>query len=218
MATTSTRLAFRKPQSSDPISVEDDFQDNWAVTERYPGVRICTRFSRPVWGATQAGMAIYETDTAQLLRWSGSEFVRFADSGWSTQIALSANTGGWPLIALPKNSETIVLQTAFTTNAGVGLAIRATGGNVSAPSVAQNQGAVKFTLTTSIAGGPSQSSLFNGGDSIALSLLATAPTATAPTVPVTVTLFGNARFDSCVLLSAPGSLTWPQLVLSVEEI
>ena len=65
------RLALRKPAGSDPF-LRADFNYNQDRIDDYPGYFPCTSGTRPTWGAAQAGLLIFETDTGKILRWTGT--------------------------------------------------------------------------------------------------------------------------------------------------
>ncbi|MFE4863273.1 hypothetical protein [Streptomyces sp. NPDC056670] len=71
MSGTTTRLGLKTWDQSDPF-LRTDFNDNSARLDAYPGAFLCTSASRPAWGANQAGMRIYETDTRRELAWTGT--------------------------------------------------------------------------------------------------------------------------------------------------
>lgn len=67
MATSTTRIALRKPDPSvggDNISVANDLNGNWDKVDAALGFFICTSGTRPTTAAWQ-GMHIYETDTGK---------------------------------------------------------------------------------------------------------------------------------------------------------
>lgn len=71
MSGTTPRLGLKTHDQSDPF-LRQDFNDNSARLDGYPGEFICTSASRPAWGANQSGMRIYETDTRRDLVWTGT--------------------------------------------------------------------------------------------------------------------------------------------------
>lgn len=71
MSGTTPRLGLKTFDQSDPF-LRQDFNDNNARLDGYPGPYICTSQSRPAWGPAQSGMRIYETDTRRELVWTGT--------------------------------------------------------------------------------------------------------------------------------------------------
>ncbi|MFI0967079.1 hypothetical protein ACH4S8_37695 [Streptomyces sp. NPDC021080] len=71
MSNTTPRLGLKTYDTSDPF-LRQDFNDQSAKLDAYPGAFICTSASRPAWGPSQAGMRIYETDTRRELVWTGT--------------------------------------------------------------------------------------------------------------------------------------------------
>ncbi|MEU6362289.1 hypothetical protein [Streptomyces albidoflavus] len=71
MSGTTPRLGLKTYDQSDPF-LRQDFNDNSARLDAYPGAYLCTSASRPAWGAKQAGMRIYESDTRRELAWTGT--------------------------------------------------------------------------------------------------------------------------------------------------
>lgn len=71
MSGTTPRLGLKTWDQSDPF-LRQDFNDNNARLDAYPGDYVCTSQSRPAWGAAQSGMRIYETDTRRELVWTGT--------------------------------------------------------------------------------------------------------------------------------------------------
>lgn len=81
MPVTSTRLGLAKPVTSDSFTTAG-LSSNLQILDTFPGIYICTSSTRPTWGANQAGMRIYETDTDTEWRWTGSVWVRVRPRGW----------------------------------------------------------------------------------------------------------------------------------------
>lgn len=71
MSGTTPRLGLKTWDQSDPF-LRQDFNDNNARLDSYPGPYVCTSQSRPAWGAAQSGMRIYETDTRREVVWTGT--------------------------------------------------------------------------------------------------------------------------------------------------
>ena len=61
MATTTTRLALRKPAGADTVNVTTDLDDNYDKLDSVVGFTACTAATRP--SSPFQGQAIYETDT-----------------------------------------------------------------------------------------------------------------------------------------------------------
>lgn len=81
MPSSSTRLSLKRPLTTDAFSTQDIY-DNWTTLDGFPGLFICTSSTRPsTWGASHAGMQIWETDTNLMWRWSGTGFVRSRATG-----------------------------------------------------------------------------------------------------------------------------------------
>jgi hypothetical protein len=79
MATFSTFLNLKLPQSSDPFLLSD-FVNNWTILDGSPGVYVCTNGSRPSWGASQAGRLIFMTDYKCLSYWTGTGWADARDA------------------------------------------------------------------------------------------------------------------------------------------
>jgi hypothetical protein len=100
MTTLTTRLALIKPTTADHFSTAD-LAANWDKIDQYAGVFKCTSFTRPVWGANQAGLTIYETDTDLEWRWTGSQWARRGPKGWlagSQRTSTLSITGTFPTV------------------------------------------------------------------------------------------------------------------------
>lgn len=87
MSGTTPRMGLKTFDSSDPF-LRQDFNDNASKLDASPGVFLCTSASRPAWGASQAGMRIYESDTRRELVWTGTAWreVLTAPPAWSGYI------------------------------------------------------------------------------------------------------------------------------------
>lgn len=73
MSDTTPRMGLKTWDQSDPF-LRQDFNDNNARLDSYPGPYICTSQSRPAWGAAQSNMRIYETDTRREVVWTGTSW------------------------------------------------------------------------------------------------------------------------------------------------
>lgn len=84
MSGTTPRMGLKTFDSSDPF-LRQDFNDNASKLDASPGVFLCTSASRPAWGASQAGMRIYESDTRRELVWTGTAWreVLTAPPAWT---------------------------------------------------------------------------------------------------------------------------------------
>lgn len=71
MSGTTPRTGIKTWDGSDPF-LRADFNDNWRKVDSYLSAFICTSTTRPSWGAAQAGMRIFETDTRRDLMWTGT--------------------------------------------------------------------------------------------------------------------------------------------------
>ena len=223
MATTTTRLGYRRVATTDPISVETDFGDNWGVSEAHPGMRVCTSFSRPQWGGPHVGMLAYETDTKAHTSWDGDTFLRLASSGGTTQQFIRPNTGGWPLIALTRDRAVTLLSLSVQATPGSLLKLRAMGGWLSysgATALPSNASGARFSFSVST-GPDTPPSLFRIGNSVALSALIQAPESSAASVSIAVSLTASALHDSVLLWARgpeSGVSNIPTLSVSVEEV
>ncbi|MGA5598401.1 hypothetical protein ACPCSE_29625 [Streptomyces cellulosae] len=94
MSGTTPRLGLKTYDESDPF-LRQDFNDNSARLDAYPGAFICTSTSRPAWGAAQTGMRIYETDTRRELVWTGTGWRELLDAPavWSGAMRPNASVG-----------------------------------------------------------------------------------------------------------------------------
>lgn len=92
MSTTSQHLGLTVPDPSDPFK-RTDFVNNYNAIDAYPGVFICSSTTRPTtWGANQAGMLIYESDTRRHLVWDGSAWHQLQTTApaWTSNLAPAA--------------------------------------------------------------------------------------------------------------------------------
>lgn len=92
MTTLTTRLALIKASTADHFSTAD-LAANWDKIDQYAGVFRCTSTTRPVWGANQAGLTIYETDTDLEWLWTGSTWRRRGAKGWLAGASRTSNLG-----------------------------------------------------------------------------------------------------------------------------
>lgn len=74
MPTPTGHLALLKPSTADPF-VTADLASNLQKIDDHPGIRVVTSTTRPAWAAAQAGMFISETDTGNMMRWTGTDWV-----------------------------------------------------------------------------------------------------------------------------------------------
>lgn len=92
MTTLSARLGLKRHTTADRFHIQD-YADNWAILDNYPGALICTSTSRPTtWGVGQAGLRINETDTNLIWRWTGTAFVRQTGSGLLGRATVTSDT------------------------------------------------------------------------------------------------------------------------------
>ncbi len=97
MSGTTPKIGLMTWEESDPFDI-DNFNSNNQLMDTYAGDFICTSVSRPSWGAAQAGMKIFQTDTRQTLSWSGTAWheVLTAPPLWvgtvSPNVAVGQNT------------------------------------------------------------------------------------------------------------------------------
>lgn len=84
MSTTSQRMGLKIPDGSDPF-LRTDFVQNFDTLDQYTGDWICTSTTRPVWGSSQTGMKILETDTRRTMVWTGTTFreMLYAPAVWT---------------------------------------------------------------------------------------------------------------------------------------
>lgn len=221
MATTTDRLAFRQPEATDDIDVEADFQDNWAITEQHPGMRVCASYAQPRWGGAQTGMLAYETDTGSHLSWLGGDFTRLRRSASPVQQAFTAKTGDRPLLNLAKNQETPLVTVNVLATPGSTLGIRASGGQIGSPSSLWNRGVVWFYLQATPGDTTRATGLYHSNGSVSLSMMSFVPESSDPTVAVAVTLYAKAREDNCWVGSnfpIADVTKSPPLILSVGEV
>jgi hypothetical protein len=74
MATSTSKLALRKPATTDNVSVETDLNQNYDKIDAAMGTYTCTAATRPTTG-NYTGRLIFETDTSRLLvRTSGNQW------------------------------------------------------------------------------------------------------------------------------------------------
>lgn len=106
MSGATPRLGLKTFDPSDPF-LRSDFDDNYTKLDAYPGSYICTSSTRPSWGAQQAGMRIFETDTRAEYVWSGS--------AWHEVLAVPPVFTGWlrPNVAMSPGSNTFYKLATF---------------------------------------------------------------------------------------------------------
>lgn len=89
MATNTSRVALRKPATSDNVDVVQDLNNNYDKIDLHLGTFICTSSTRPTGTDRFTGRVILETDTLQRLIWDGSAW-QYLDGWfqgtWSTSI------------------------------------------------------------------------------------------------------------------------------------
>lgn len=119
MSGTTPRLGLKTHDQSDPF-LRQDFNDNSARLDAYPGAFICTSASRPAWGSNQAGMRIYETDTRRELVWTGT--------AWREVLNASALWTGYvtPQVSLGHNTHVYYKLATFTVNRPGALSVNLT--------------------------------------------------------------------------------------------
>lgn len=123
MPTPSPHLGLLVPARSDPF-VTADIATNWDTIDAAPGDFICTSTTRPGWGAGQAGMSIYETDSGLEWRWNGSAFKRTAPVGIlgsairTTNFSTSSSTYvvvlATPSITVPAGNRTLQVTVSWS--------------------------------------------------------------------------------------------------------
>lgn len=109
MSGTTPRLGLKTWDSSDPF-LRQDFNDNSARLDQHPGHFICTSSSRPAWGAQQAGLRIYETDTRREVVWTGTAWREVLSSApiWVGSVQ--------PDVAMGKNTHVYYKLATFKVN------------------------------------------------------------------------------------------------------
>lgn len=109
MSGTTPRLGLKTHDQSDPF-LRQDFNDNSARLDAYPGDFICTSASRPAWGPNQSGMRIYETDTRRELVWTGT--------AWREPLSAPAAWQGYvaPDVAMGHNTHVYYNLATFNVN------------------------------------------------------------------------------------------------------
>ncbi|MFE0490222.1 hypothetical protein [Streptomyces griseoaurantiacus] len=109
MSDTTPRLGLKTWDQSDPF-LRQDFNDNNARLDAYPGVYICTSASRPTWGAAQKGLRIFETDTRRELMWSGTAWREplLTPTAWTGYVA--------PEVAIGHDAHLYYKLGTFTVN------------------------------------------------------------------------------------------------------
>jgi hypothetical protein len=83
MATSTTKLALRKPATVDDVNVITDLGDNFDKIDDAIGTTICTSSTRPASPFT--GQRIHETDTKLGYMWDGSSWIIRDIPGFTTQ-------------------------------------------------------------------------------------------------------------------------------------
>lgn len=91
MPTPSPKLGLALPAQTDPFSTAD-IRTNWEKLDAAPGTHICTSTTRPVWGASQSGRRIFETNTNLEWLWTGSAWRRLNSTG-----LLKRTDGSWAI-------------------------------------------------------------------------------------------------------------------------
>lgn len=89
MATTTTKLALRKPAGTDLIDVALDIGGNMDKLDDHPGIKVVTSGTRP--GSPWEGQLIYETDTELYMTWLGAAWVPLPGQRLGSQV-VGANT------------------------------------------------------------------------------------------------------------------------------
>ena len=136
MTTLSSRLGLKRHTTADRFRIQD-YADNWAMLDTYPGSFVCTSTTRPTtWGAAQNGMKITETDTGLIWRWMGSAFVRQGPSGY-----LGAAARTTDLSTSATSAVTVVTYTA-----SVPAGARAVQINVATPGVYSTAGITRVSI------------------------------------------------------------------------
>lgn len=115
MATT-TRLGMNKPASSDIIDVNTALDAQYTTLDDAAICQAYTSSTRPVTGLF-AGRLIYETDTGNIMKYSGSVWESIQNVRYPRgRVGFATNTG--TTTALTFGQEQVVLTTTFTAYAG----------------------------------------------------------------------------------------------------
>lgn len=72
MATNTSRVALRKPATSDNVSVTLDLNNNYDKIDSHLGQFVCTSATRPTGTDRFTGRTCWESDTEQFIMWDGS--------------------------------------------------------------------------------------------------------------------------------------------------
>lgn len=109
MSGSTTRLGLKTYDPSDPF-LRADFNDTAGKLDAYPGAFICTSATRPSWGAGQAGMRIYETDTRREVVWTGTS--------WREVLQVPPVWSGWlrPNVTMNAGTNVFYTMATFTVN------------------------------------------------------------------------------------------------------
>ena len=86
MASSTPRIALRKPTDADLISRLTDLNANYDAIDLNNAARVCTSSTRP--GGAFVGQLIYETNTDMLMVWDGVTWKVVEDSGQAGWILL----------------------------------------------------------------------------------------------------------------------------------
>lgn len=109
MSGTTPRMGLKTFDTSDPF-LRQDFNDIWGKLDSSPGSLLCTSTTRPGWGAAQAGMRIYESDTRRELVWTGTS--------WREILGAAPVWPGYvqPQVAMGKDTHVYYKMATFQVN------------------------------------------------------------------------------------------------------
>lgn len=109
MSGSTPRMGLKTFDPTDPF-LRADFNDIHSKLDLYPGPFICTSGTRPAWGAAQAGMRIYETDTRREVVWTGTV--------WREVLLTPPVWPGWlrPNVSMSVNTHVYYRMATFTVN------------------------------------------------------------------------------------------------------
>lgn len=167
MASTTTRWGFRKPSTSDTVSVATDINASMDIIDAALGTTVCTSTTRPA--SPVQGQTVYETDTRREMIYNGTVWLSTAPLvaaiafGGDVVINNTATLAGVTALTLPVAANTnYVLDGSLIYSAATAADVQF---SLTVPASAQwvVSGAGLLTSTAATSGSIERATVYNAG-------------------------------------------------------